>query len=130
MIIQLKSKIKTRVKYADTDSMGVVNNGAYNDLLELARTELMRNKSKSLKELEELGYYMPLIESRVKYISPARYDDELEIVTLCEISKESPYIVFKSIMKRNQELISKGITKHILVDINTFKCKRLSNIFF
>ena len=127
--IKIKSTLKARVKYTDTDSMGVMNNGAYNDFLESARTELMRKKILSLKELESSGLYLPLVEAKVKYLSPARYDDELIILTTCCISKESPYILFKSKIKREDTIISIGITKHIFVDINSFRCKKLPNNF-
>lgn len=71
-----------RIAYADTDRMGVVYYGNYLTLFERGRTELMRNMGIRYRDLEEqLHVYLPVSEARVKYLSPARYDDMIRVIT-------------------------------------------------
>ena len=60
--------------------MGFVYNGVYLTYFEVGRTELMRAFALPYTEFEKNGYFLPLIESNVKYIAPAFYDDLLDIV--------------------------------------------------
>jgi len=71
-----------RIAYADTDRMGVVYYANYLTLFERGRTELMRNLGIRYRDLEEQEHvYLPVSEARVKYLSPARYDDMIRVVT-------------------------------------------------
>src|SRR5262249_38744577 len=70
-----------RVRYAETDTMGV---GYYANFLvwfEVARTDLLRTSGWSYREMENEGVSLPVIESHCEYKQPARYDDEVEIRT-------------------------------------------------
>ena len=70
-----------RVRYAETDQMGVVYHGNYFAWFEVGRVELLRQLGWSYKTLEEDGVSLPVIEATCQYLHPARYDDELEIRT-------------------------------------------------
>ena len=70
-----------RVRYAETDQMGVVYHGNYFAWFEVGRVELLRQLGWSYKTLEEDGVNLPVIEATCQYRHPARYDDELEIRT-------------------------------------------------
>jgi acyl-CoA thioester hydrolase len=76
-----------RVRYCETDQMGIVNNGVYPNWFEVGRTELFRKFSLSYSQFEKKGVYMPLVEMYVKFHSPAYYD---EMVTVTATSKELP----------------------------------------
>jgi len=69
-----------RVRYAETDQMGVVYYGNYATYFEVARVESMRHMGFSYNELEKTGVMMPVLELKTKYIRPAKYDDLLRIV--------------------------------------------------
>ncbi|MCX6147653.1 MAG: thioesterase family protein [Candidatus Kapabacteria bacterium] len=117
-----------RVRYADTDKMGVVYNGNYLSFFETGRTELMRNFGLPYVEVENAGYLLPLIDSYVKYLNPAKYDDILQIKATLEM--ESPakikfiYNIFTS-----TSTIAEGFTRHTFVDSNTMKPVRPPKIF-
>ena len=70
-----------RVRYAETDQMGVVYYANYLIWFEVGRTELLRRLGWSYREMEAAGFSLPVIEAACTYHRPARYDDELEIRT-------------------------------------------------
>lgn len=70
-----------RVRYAETDQMGVVYHGDYFPYLESGRVEAIRSLGMSYADLEELGIQMPVVEIQCKYLRPARYDDVLRVRT-------------------------------------------------
>lgn len=77
-----RSEAKVRVRYAETDQMGYVYYGNYASYYEVGRVEAMRALGLSYKDLEDSGIMMPVLNMTANYIKPARYDDELTIVTL------------------------------------------------
>lgn len=72
---------RLRVRYADTDRMGVVYYANYLVWFEVGRTEWLRAAGWSYREMEQEGLRLPVIEARCEYRQPARYDDEIEIRT-------------------------------------------------
>ena len=87
------SHISFRVRYAETDAMGVVHHSRYLPWMELGRTELLRQIGCSYRQTEESGYFFPIIEVDCRYHSPARYDDLVSVeTTIKEI--RPPYIEF------------------------------------
>ena len=74
-------KARIRVRYADTDRMGIVYYANYLVWFEVGRTEWLRQAGWTYAEMERDGISLPVIEARCEYRQPARYDDEIEIVT-------------------------------------------------
>lgn len=70
---------RLRVRYADTDRMGVVYYANYLVWFEVARTEWLRATGWSYREMEHEGVSLPVIEAHCEYRQPARYDDEVDI---------------------------------------------------
>lgn len=70
-----------RVRYAETDQMGVVWHGNYLQYFETGRTEALRACGWSYRGLEQAGIMLPLVEAHLKYSKPARYDDLLTVKT-------------------------------------------------
>jgi acyl-CoA thioester hydrolase len=73
--------INLRVRYAETDKMGVVYHANYFMWFEVGRCELLRTIGRSYRDLEASGIGLPVIEAHCEYKSPARYDDELQVKT-------------------------------------------------
>ncbi|WP_372472732.1 acyl-CoA thioesterase [Capnocytophaga sp. ARDL2] len=73
--------IQTRIRYSETDQMGVVYHGNYAAFLEIGRTEWMRKKGLSYKELEQNGVMLPVVSLTMNYKKPACYDDLITIKT-------------------------------------------------
>ena len=74
-------EIKTRIRYAETDQMGVVYHGNYAQFFEVGRVEWLRALGVSYKSLEESGIMLPVRELNINYLKPAKYDDLLTITT-------------------------------------------------
>lgn len=72
---------RLRVRYCETDQMGVSHHGSYIDWFEEARTEWMRARGRTYRSLEEEGIFLQVVEVHVEYHAPSTYDDELEITT-------------------------------------------------
>jgi acyl-CoA thioester hydrolase len=76
-----RSTSVVRVRYAETDKMGVAYYSNYLVWFEVGRADLMRAVGWSYREMEEAGVILPVIEAHCEYLQPSRYDDELEIRT-------------------------------------------------
>jgi acyl-CoA thioester hydrolase len=72
---------RVRVRYADTDQMGVVYYANYFVWFEVGRNEWLRDSGWTYREMEAAGISLPVIEAHCEYRQPARYDDEIEIRT-------------------------------------------------
>jgi len=81
------SETHIRVRYAETDQMGVVYHGNYFAYFESARAESIRELGFTYADMEKMGVIMPVVDVHCKYLRPARYDDLLTIKT---ILKELP----------------------------------------
>ena len=77
----LSSTTTLRVRYAETDQMGVVYYANFFVWFEVARTDLLRTLGWTYREMEAGGVFLPVIEARCEYHRPARYDDEVQIRT-------------------------------------------------
>ena len=111
----MTGEIQIRVRYAETDRMGLLHHANYLVYFEQARTELLRTHHGAYKELEDQGYYLVIARVEIKYRSPAHYDDVLTIRTTVTrttpIRIEHRYEVF-----REGGLICEGATTLACVD--------------
>lgn len=71
-----------RVRYAETDRMGLLHHANYLVYFEQGRTELLRGRGLSYRDLEDQGYYLVVVRMEVRYKAPARYDDLLTLRTI------------------------------------------------
>lgn len=102
-----------RVLYADTDQMGVVNNGVYLRFFEIGRAEWLRQRGRAYKDMEDAGYMLPVVEAHVRYREPGRYDDVIDIhggpVDVRAASVKFEYRLFRAADGR---LLAEGYTLH------------------
>jgi acyl-CoA thioester hydrolase len=70
-------------RYAETDKGGVVHHSVYPVWFEMGRTELLRANGLAYKDLEEAGVFFVVAELHIKYRRAARYDEQLELETVC-----------------------------------------------
>jgi acyl-CoA thioester hydrolase len=82
--MQVSHEIQVRVRYAETDRMGLLHHANYFVYFELARTELLRQRGISYREIEDAGHYLVIIDLACKYKRPAHYDDLLTVRTTVE----------------------------------------------
>lgn len=106
-----------RVRYAETDTMGVVYYANYLVWFEVGRCELMRVLGWPYRDMEAAGFFLPVIEAHCEYRQPARYDDELEVRTratlLSPVRVQFEYEVVRS---SDQVLSATGRTVHAALD--------------
>ncbi len=81
------SETKLRVRYAETDQMGVVYHSHYFQYFEVARAEAIRHLGYTYADMEKQGVIMPVVEVSARYLRPALYDD---LLTIRVILKELP----------------------------------------
>jgi acyl-CoA thioester hydrolase len=75
----LSGVTEIRVRYAETDRMGLLHHANYLVYFEQARTELLRQQGLTYRDMEDQGFFLVITNVEVKYRSPARYDDVLSI---------------------------------------------------
>ena len=101
-----------RVRYADTDTMGVVYYGTYPIYFEVGRAEYMRSKGLPYRKLEETGFHLVVVHLEAKYYNTAAYDDLLAVRTSI-VELKSRGLTFHYEIFRDGDLIVEGKTKHI-----------------
>ncbi len=107
-----------RVRYADTDKMGVVYYGKYFEYFEVARTDMLREFGLPYADLEASGVMLPVSEASAKYVKGAKYDDLLQIT--CRMPhRVSPKLEITYEVRHNNELLATGETTLVFVDAKT-----------
>jgi acyl-CoA thioester hydrolase len=113
-----------RVRYAETDKMGVVYYANYLVWFEVGRADLLRSLGWTYREMEVAGISLPVIEAHCQYLRPARYDDEIEVKTegrmLSPVRMEFEYQVIRT---EDREIAAAGKTVHAAVDPTGRPCR-------
>ena len=113
-----------RVRYAETDKMGIVYYANYLVWFEVGRGDLLRSLGWTYREMELAGVSLPVIEAHCAYQRPARYDDEIEVRTrgrmLSPVRMEFEYEVIKV---HDGSVAATGKTIHAALDANGRPCR-------
>jgi acyl-CoA thioester hydrolase len=114
---------EARVRYAETDQMGIVYYANYLVWFEIGRVELLRSLGLAYSQLEiEHECILPVIEASCRYRSPARYDDEIQIETRPALLRGSvikfAYQIWRKASPKGEErkLLAEGETVHVVCD--------------
>lgn len=108
-------EIVIRVRYAETDRMGLLHHANYLVYFEQGRTELLRARGMTYRDLEDQGFLLVLTKVEVKYKAPARYDDLLTLRTT--VARSTPVrIDHKYELFRDGQLLTEGATTLACVD--------------
>ena len=113
----IKGEARVRVRYAETDQMGVVYHANYLVWFEIGRVELMRQRGLDYKRLEiKEGCFIAVVEATARYKAPARYDDELIVETTVKTVR-GPVIRFGYRILRAEDgvLLCEGETVHVVL---------------
>ena len=113
---QAVGRTSIRVRYAETDQMGVVYHANYLIWFEIGRVELMRQHGIDYKLMEQDGFGIAVVEATARYKAPARYDDEL-IIEAAVVKLRGPIIRFGYRILRVEDglLLCEGETVHVVV---------------
>ena len=112
----MKFTTTLRVRYSETDQMGVVYHGNYFAWFEVGRVEMLRTLGFSYAELESVeDCVLPVVEAACRYRRPARYDEVLLLETTVKTLR-GPILIFSYALYREGLLLADGETKHVIVD--------------
>ena len=130
----MPSSVSTvRVRYAETDKMGVVYYANYFVWFEVARAELLRSLGWSYREMETAGVALPVIEAHCDYHRPARYDDELDVRTEGRmLSPVRMQFTYEVVRREDAALAASGTTLHAAIGANGRPCRlpqRIRDVF-
>lgn len=118
-IIIYEQDIQLRVRYKETDQMGVVHHSNYPVYYEYARTELLRTKGFTYKMMEDCGVMMPVREVGMKFLTPARYDDLLTIKVKMHELKGARLRFDHEIHNQEGQLVNTGFVELVFVNATT-----------
>lgn len=108
---------KLTVRYAETDKMGIVHHSNYPVWFEVGRTDFIRQTGVTYSEMEARGVLLPLYEIVCRYKKPARYEDEIDIVTsLKELSCVRIVLAYQVRLTKDGTLLAEGETHHAMTD--------------
>jgi len=109
---------KIRVRYAETDKMGVVYHANYFIWFEVGRVELLRQLGFSYRDMEENDQcFIAVVDARCRYKAPARYDDEIIVRTHVKNVRDSViHFGYELIRASDGELLAEGETTHIVTN--------------
>ncbi|KUO74427.1 MAG: acyl-CoA thioester hydrolase [Desulfosporosinus sp. BRH_c37] len=119
----LSAKTHLRVRFSETDQMGIVYHSNYLVWFEVGRSDLFRELDLPFTQIMDQGLGLAVIEASCHYRKPARYDDDLVIITSLE-QMSSRSARFKYHIYKGETLLAEGKTVHVFIN----KEGRLSNI--
>jgi acyl-CoA thioester hydrolase len=113
-----------RVRYAETDKMGVAYYANYLVWFEVGRTDLLRSRGWNYKDMETEGFSLPVIEAQCTYRESATYDDELEVRTRgVRLSAVRVEFTYEIVRRSDQATLATGSTVHASLDRNRRPCR-------
>jgi acyl-CoA thioester hydrolase len=117
-------RIPLRVRFGETDAMGVANNAAYLQYFEIGRIEFLRAAGHSYAAVHEGGIDMVVAEAGIRYLRPLFFDDEFEVeCTLEQRSRASFRFAYR--LARDGEEVTTGFTRHACVERATMRPVRV-----
>lgn len=120
----LAAQTQIRVRYGETDKMGVVYHGNYALYFEIGRTEALRQIGITYNSLEQDGVMMPVVELSTKFIKPAKYDDLLTVKTIFKSMPTVKSVICYEVYNQHNDLVCTGESTLVFVKMATNKiCK-------
>jgi acyl-CoA thioester hydrolase len=111
------SIVRVRVRFGETDLMGIVHHASYVSYLEVARIEWLRRRGVTYADWAAHGVHLPVVELTVKYRAPARFDEELDVhVSIAEIGAASVRFDYRIVRAVDGVLCTEGSTRLACID--------------
>ena len=109
------SHVEIRVRFGETDLMGIVHHASYLSYFEAARVAWLRRRGVTYKTWAERGWHLPVVEASLRYRAPAKFEDVLTVeVDLADLRSHSLRFAYK--VTRDGELLAEGETRLACVD--------------
>jgi acyl-CoA thioester hydrolase len=113
-----------KVRFAETDAQGIAHNSNYLIWFEVTRVEYLERHAGGYQRLRELGIEALVLESHVRYVQPARFDDRLVVHARC-LDLKGARFRYEYAIERDGALIADGWTAHATVDGETLRPTRV-----
>ena len=111
------SVVRVRVRFGETDLMGIVHHGSYVHYMEVARIEWLRRRGVTYADWAAHGVHLPVIELTLKYRAPARFDEEIDVhVSLVEVGAASVRYDYRLVRAADGTLLTEGSTRLACID--------------
>jgi acyl-CoA thioester hydrolase len=108
---------RVRVRYAETDKMGIVYYANYFIWFEVGRADLLRQAGWTYREMEAEGFALPVVEAHCEYRQSARYDDDLEVRTRAmQVSPARVRFDYEVVRTADESVLAGGHTVHVTLD--------------
>ncbi|OQY18349.1 MAG: 4-hydroxybenzoyl-CoA thioesterase [Desulfobacteraceae bacterium 4572_35.1] len=112
----MEQKKYLRVRYVETDAQGIVHHATYPVWFEEGRSDFLRKIEMPYSQWEQCGYFASVVDLSIRYVKPAYYEDELQIITILERYNKR-FVEFKyKVFNEEENLLAHGHTKHLIVD--------------
>jgi acyl-CoA thioester hydrolase len=110
-------KTELKVRYAETDNMGIVYYANYLVWFEVGRTEYLLAEGLDYRDVEKGGLFMAVVEAHCEYRAPARYGESVIVETRpADVKNSSLRFTYRVLRKDDQKLLCEGYTAHVLID--------------
>jgi len=113
-----------RVRFAETDAQGIAHNSNYFVWFEVARVEYLERYTGGYQRLRDLGIEAVVLETHIRYLEPAKFDDRLVVHARC-LDVRGARFRYEYAIARAGTLIADGWTAHATVDARTFRPTRV-----
>jgi acyl-CoA thioester hydrolase len=113
-----------KVRFAETDAQGIVHNSNYFVWFEVARVEHLARYAGGYQRLRDLGVEAVVLETHIRYLEPARFDDRLVVHARC-LDVKGARFRYEYAIERDGTLIADGWTAHATVDARTMRPTRV-----
>jgi acyl-CoA thioester hydrolase len=113
-----------RVRFAETDAQGIAHNSNYFVWFEVARVEYLERYAGGYQKLRDLGVEAVVLETHIRYLEPAKFDDRLVVHARC-LDVKGARFRYEYAIERAGTLIADGWTAHATVDARTFRPTRV-----
>jgi acyl-CoA thioester hydrolase len=120
----IEGETRLRVRYAETDQMGVVYHANYFVWMEMGRVELCRSMGVRYRDMEDDGVLLTVAEVSCRYMHPARYDEE--VLVRAAITQVSPRLVrfgYEIMSNESHKTLATGSTTHVFCGRDLLPCK-------
>lgn len=126
-----KTETKIRVRYAETDQMGVVYHSNYFQYFEVARAESIRDLGLTYADIEKMGVIMPVVEVKCKYIRPALYDQLITVtVSVPHLPIDHKITFYSDVLNDKNELLATGHVCLYFMEAKTMKKTKMPQALF
>lgn len=120
---------QVRVRYAETDQMGIVYYGIYTQYFEVGRVEALRELGMTYRKMEEDGTMLPVKQLEINYKRSAKYDDLLTITSKIENMPTAQIAFDHEVHNSNGDLLTTGRVELVFVDAQTMRPKKAPQDF-